>query len=289
MIILSKKYVKYFAVVFGAALFLWQFAFSGNGSGFLEVDFFDVGQGDAIFFEGPDGFQILVDGGPDSTVLEKLEKEMGYFDRRIDIVVATHPDKDHVGGLMDVLRYYNVGEVWIGALENYNFSQSEFLRVLEEKKITVKYVKTGNNFNLGGLEIFVFNPPPKERLKDNESSVVLKILYGDVSFLLTADITAGIEKTLIESEGNALGSDILKVAHHGSKTSTSEGFLKIVSPEIAVIQVGQGNSYGHPHQTVLERFKQFGIPFFRNDKNGDIEILSDGKNYTVNSVRNYNF
>ncbi|MEK7627507.1 MAG: ComEC/Rec2 family competence protein [Patescibacteria group bacterium] len=282
MIKLSRKYVKYYAVILGAAMFLWQFAFNGNGSGFLEADFFDVGQGDAIFFEGPDGFQVLVDGGPDSTVLEKLGKEMGYFDRYIDIVVATHPDKDHVGGLMDVLKYYNVGEVWIGALENYNFSQSEFLRVLEEKKILVKYVEVGDNFNLGGLKISVFNPSLKEKLKDNESSVVLKILYGGVSFLLTADITASVEKKLIESEGNALYSDILKAAHHGSKTSTSDDFLKTVSPEIAIIQVGQDNSYGHPHQSVLERFEKFGIPFFRTDKNGDIEIISDGKNYTVN-------
>ncbi|OWK26816.1 MAG: hypothetical protein US76_01780 [Parcubacteria group bacterium GW2011_GWA2_38_13b] len=282
MIILPRKYVKYCAIIFGVALFFWQLAFANNGSGFLEANFFDIGQGDAIFIEGPDGFQILIDGGPNSTVLEKLGKEMGYFDRYIDIVVATHPDKDHAGGLMDVLKYYNVGEVWIGVLENYYFSQSEFLRVLEEKKIFVRYVKTGDNFNFNGLNVFVFNPPPNEKLKDNESSVVLKILYGGVSFLLTADITAGVEKKLIESAGNALDSDILKTAHHGSKTSTSENFLKIVSPEIAVIQVGKDNSYGHPHQTVLERFELFGIPFFRNDQNGDIEIISDGKNYTVN-------
>ena len=283
MITLSRKYVKYCAIIFGAALFFWQLAFAGNGSGFLEANFFDIGQGDAIFIEGPDGFQILVDGGSDSTVLEKLGKEMGYFDRRIDIVVATHPDKDHVGGLMDVLEYYNVGEVWIGVLENYNFSQSEFLRVLEEKKISLRYVKTGDDFNFNGLEVFVFNPPPNEKLKDNESSVVLKVLYGGVSFLLTADITVGVEKKLIESARNALDSDILKAAHHGSKTSTSEEFLEAVSPEIAVIQVGKDNLYGHPHQSVLERFERLGIPFFRTDKNGDIEIISDGKNYTVNS------
>ena len=283
MITLSRKYVKYCAIIFGAALFFWQLAFAGNGSGFLEANFFDIGQGDAIFIEGPDGFQILVDGGPNSTILEKLGKEMGYFDRSIDIVVATHSDKDHAGGLMDVLKYYNVGEVWIGALENYYFSQSEFLRVLEEKKISLRYVKTGDDFNFNGLEVFVFNPPPNEKLKDNESSVVLKVLYGGVSFLLTADITVGVEKKLIESARNALDSDILKAAHHGSKTSTSEEFLEAVSPEIAVIQVGKDNLYGHPHQSVLERFERLGIPFFRTDKNGDIEIISDGKNYTVNS------
>ena len=286
MITLSIKNVKYSAIIFfSLALFFWQFASAGRGSGFLEVDFFDIGQGDAIFFEGPNGEQILIDGGPDSTILEKLGKEMGYFDRRVDIVVATHPDKDHVGGLMDVLKYYNVGEVWIGVLENYNFSQSEFLRVLEKRKIPVKYIKTGDNFNFGELKISVFNPSPKEKLKDNESSAVLKILYGGVSFLLTADITVNVEKKLIKSEKNALDSDILKVAHHGSKTSTSEDFLKSVSPEIAIIQVGQGNSYGHPHQSVLERFEKFGIPFFRTDENGDIEIISDGKNYTVNSEK----
>ena len=133
------------------------------------------------------------------------------------------------------------------------------------------------------MEVFVFNPPPNEKLKDNESSVVLKVLYGGVSFLLTADITVGVEKKLIESARNALDSDILKAAHHGSKTSTSEEFLEAVSPEIAVIQVGKDNLYGHPHQSVLERFERLGIPFFRTDKNGDIEIISDGKNYTVNS------
>lgn len=274
-----------------AVVFVWQITAARSGSGFLEVDFYDIGQGDAIFIEGPLGEQILIDGGPDSKILEKLGQELNYFDRYINVVVATHPDKDHINGLIDVLKYYDVGEVWISGAQKDTSFYNEFTRIIESKNIPVKTVVRGDVYSFNGFDIAILNPKLKEGVntKINNTSIVTKIIYNNISFLLTGDIEKEIERELIQiyrgsTLADSMDIDILKVAHHGSKSSSLEGFIKSASPELAIIQVGKDNPYHHPRPDIIKRFSGLGIPILRNDIIGDIEIMSDGNQYTIGST-----
>lgn len=266
-------------------IFAWQVATAGSGSGFLKVDFYDIGQGDAIFIEGPKGEQILVDGGPDSKILEKLGKELNYFDRYIDVVVATHPDKDHINGLIDVLKYYDIGEVWVSSARKDTSFYNEFMRIVENKNISVKNVVRGDNYSFDGFNILILNPKSQEDIntKINNTSIVTKIIYKNISFLLTGDLEKEGEQDILQfyRGSTSIDSDILKVAHHGSKSSSTEEFIKSTSPELAIIQVGKDNPYHHPHYNILERFDNLGIPVLRNDLVGNIKITSDGDWYAV--------
>lgn len=283
----KNNIVKYLGGFLIALFFIWQIVFAGFGSGFLEAHFFDVGQGDAIFIEGPGGFQILVDGGPGSQILEKLGQEMDYFDRHIDVVVATHPDKDHINGLIDVLKYYDVDEVWMIDVGKDTSTYQEFMRVLEASEAGIKMVKRGDKFIFNNLQIDVLNPPKEDvDFKNiNNSSIVMRIAYGDVSFLLTGDMEKPVEKKLLQYFGSPtseiLDVDILKVGHHGSGSSSSEKFIQVISPELAIIQVGEDNPYHHPSYKVIERLEDLGVATLRNDFHGDIEIVSDGNFYSV--------
>jgi competence protein ComEC len=279
----------------------------------LEVTFFDVGQGDAIFIETPERHQILIDGGPSSKILEKLGKEMPFYDRSIDLIILTHPDPDHLNGLVDVLKSYKVGLVGFNGAKGTNPAFSEFEKQIIERKIPVVILYNGKKIKIGsipaeggttsiepgsrtighpeqssgvGEELFfdILSPSVSfegKKVSDfNTSSIVAKLVYGQNEFIFTGDAPKSIEKTLVESNLD-LDSDILKVGHHGSKTSTTDVFLDKVSPDIAVISVGKDNQYGHPHLEVLERLEKYGIKILRTDQNGDIKIFSDGRNYTI--------
>jgi competence protein ComEC len=254
---------------------------------FLEVIFFDVGQGDAIFIVSPQGHQILIDAGPESTILEKLAKEMPFWDRSLDIIVLTHPEKDHLGGLIEVLKKYQVDYIfWTGVIRD-TFEWREWQKLIEfqkEKGAKVFIAQAGQKIMAGKIILNILYPLENlqgQILKDsNDSSIVAKLIYGQNSFLFTGDIYKSGEKKLIESRAD-INSDLLKVAHHGSKTSSAEEFIEKVSPEIAVIQVGKDNRYGHPHQEVLETLTKYGITILRTDQSGDIKIFSDGKKLIV--------
>ena len=269
-------------------MFAWPYVFKG---GALTVTFFDVGQGDAIFIETPQGHQMLIDGGPDNAVLEKLGSVMPFWDRDIDLVILTHPDKDHVAGLIDVLKQYKVEHIlWTGVQKNTKLFEKWKEALKEEDKEgarveiahapqKVVWSKSKSSFidilyPLESLE----GKNPKDT---NNTSLVSKLVFGKASFLLPGDISYKIEKSLL-TEGIDLRADILKVAHHGSKSSSARPFLAAASPELAVIEVGKENRYGHPYQEVLERFEELKIPILRTDQNGDIVIRSDGKSFWVN-------
>jgi len=245
----------------------------------LKVDFFDVGQGNAVFIEAPNKNQVLIDGGPGSQILNKLGSEMPFFDRNIDIVVLTHPDADHLNGLIDVLQKYDVGEVIDPCINDSTAAYQEWLRLIEEKKIKRLCAQAGQKIKLAENTEMDILYPLKSLVgmsfkNTNDSSIVAKLKNGENSIILTGDAEEKTEYQLINS-GTDVRAQILQVGHHGSKSSTSEEFLKAINPETAIIQVGLKNRYGHPHQQTLDRLKNIGAKIFRTDLDGDIGFLCD--------------
>jgi len=241
----------------------------------LKVDFFDIGQGAAVFIKAPNHSRVLIDGGPGSQILNKLGRAMPFFDREIDVVILTHPDSDHLNGLIDVLKKYQVEEVVDPCLAEPQANYQEFLRLIEEKGINHLCAQAGQRIKLADdvtLDIlFPFESLEGVSLKNtNDSSMVTKLSYGQNKILLTGDAEKKTEIQLINAQAD-LSAQILQVGHHGSKTSTSAEFIQAVRPQIAVIQVGKDNRYGHPHQEVLDRLKN--IKIFRTDLDGDINFL----------------
>ncbi len=245
----------------------------------LVVYFLDVGQGDAIFIETPDGVQALIDGGPDGTVVRELGKLMPFFDRTIDVVVATHPDKDHVGGLIDVLERFQVPLV-VSTENVSDTSASElFQEQMSNEGAEIVMARRGQRIALGAsttLEILYPESNPRD-MESNASSIVAKLTYGETSFMLTGDSPKRIEEYLVLVEGEYLKSDVLKVGHHGSRTSTSEMFLDEVQPDFAVVSSGRNNSYGHPHVEVTDLLFNTGVETLSTAELGTITFYSDGE------------
>jgi len=271
-------------------LCLFVFAFStysiaSQKDGLLKVYFLNIGQGDAIFIETPSGFQLLIDGGPGNKILSKLGEVMPFYDKNIDVVVASHPHADHIVGLIDVLNRYDVKNI-VEAKESYNSSEFKaWLEVVKNENANNIEAVAGKVIDLGdGATLTILHPfesVADDNPKNPHDDVVVAMLkYGELEIMLTGDMEAKVERRLI-LEGFDLDSDVLKVGHHGSKTSTSEEFLSAVSPEIAVIQVGAKNRYGHPAPEVLNRLGNFGIKYYRNDVDGDIKLVSDGVDYHI--------
>lgn len=277
---------KYMYGVLSALVFMnalaWPYVLAGQH---LRVTFFDVGQGDSIFIETPQGHQILIDGGPSRKVAEKIGKTLPFWDKSLDLAILTHADSDHITGLVDVFEAYEVqGVLWTGVENDTNiFAQWE--RAVEEEKSAVRLARGGEKlvWSKRPDEFLEIVSPNRDVLRNsreiNDTSIVALLRYGEHSFLLPGDITKIVEQELI-AQGIDIGADVLKVPHHGSKFSSSENFLAAVSPHVAVIQVGK-NSYGHPTQEVLERLAGFGIPVLRSDRNGDILITSDGTSLRI--------
>lgn len=285
---MKKKVVLFLiAILFLLNIFAWQKVFDLAKNNNLKVNFLDVGQGDTIFIETPQLHQILIDGGPGSAVLEKLQKFMPFYDRTIDVVILTHPDKDHMEGLLEVLKRYKIDYIlWTGIKRSGSLYQ-EWLSVLaksEKQKTKIITAKLGHEIKAGNVIIDTLHPfedliDKEFTNNDNDTGIVSRLIFGKNTFLFTADISSKAEEELI-SKGINLKSDVLKVAHHGSKYSSSNEFLENVMPKIAVISVGK-NSYGHPTPETLQRLENFGIHILRTDESGDIKIISDGNNLKI--------
>jgi len=288
MILKNKKLVW---VILGVLVCLnvvaWVVVWDLSQPRFLEVVFFDIGQGDSIFIETPERFQVLIDGGPDLTVLEKLGKEMPFYDRTINLIILTHPEHDHYFGLFGVLKRYEIKNIlWTGVVRETS-EWKEWDKLIEEEGAEIRIAEAGQKIifqedPLIFMEILhpFENLTGKETKYTNDTSIVAELVFEDVSFLFTGDISKKIEKKLVY-EYIDLNSDVLKVCHHGSKTSSAPEFLEAVSPEVAVIQVGKDNHYGHPRSITLANLKKFGIQVLRTDINGDIKIVSDGKDFKL--------
>ncbi|MDP3795368.1 MAG: ComEC/Rec2 family competence protein [bacterium] len=282
--------IRYRKALFLGGLFvltvsLWQIALYQPDPRELSVHFFDVGQGDSALIIGPNNTQILIDGGPSAAVLERVGSTLGFFDRSIDLVVLTHPDKDHLAGLIDILDRYTVAAVLTTAATRETTLFKVWEEKLQKEGARIIYGRAGMWAEISpGIGLVVLSPgealAAAKTDKTNNASLVLKLVYGETSFLFTGDIERPVEELLVH-QGINLDADVLKVPHHGSKTSSSQNFLNAVTPEIAVFSLGNNNSYGHPHSEVVERFALSGAAIYRTDLQGTITVVSDGENLTV--------
>jgi competence protein ComEC len=269
------------------AVLVWSVALT-QPDGKLHVSFLDVGQGDAILIQTPNGQDILIDGGPDPQKVNlELSERLPFWDRTIDLAVCTQPQADHVTGLVEVLQRYRVEQVLDPGVFYDSAIYQEWLRLIEDRGLKYDIARAGQEINLGnGAKLEVLNPP--EGLFEGTShdvdnnGVVLRLSWGNVSFLFTADIRAEAELELIMQRAN-LKATVLKIAHHGSATSTSQHFLAAVDPEVAVICVGQDNTFGHPSSDVLERLiDRLGEDnVYRTDQDGTIEFITNGERLWV--------
>lgn len=251
--------------------------------GTLKVSFLDVGQGDSTLIETPTGTQVLIDGGVDSRVLTELSHTLGFFDKDIDMIIATHPDGDHIGGLIDVLMRYDVRTIVMTENENDTPIAEAFQKMVTEEGAKVIYARKGQVYDLGSGEAgsttlsILFPDHDPTNLESNMSSIVARLSYGESSYLLTGDSPIEIEEYLVGQMGSALMSDVLKVGHHGSRTSTSENFITTVSPTYGIISAGKDNSYGHPHKEVVDRLTEHNVIQKNTADEGSIASETDGE------------
>ena len=275
----------------GAAVILLILAFvawRASPDGRLHVVFLDVGQGDAIFIQTPSGRQVLVDGGPSERVLlSQLGRQMPFWDHTLDVMVLTHPDADHITGLVPVLERYQVDAVIFREMEHESEIYEYWLQLLAAEGATVYQGQAGLSLTLDeGLEMVVLHPGVElvsgSAGNTNNNSVVTRLDYGQVSVLLPGDIEAEVERRMV-AVGAPLRSTVLKAAHHGSCSSTTQEFLEAVYPAVVVISVGADNDFGHPCADVLERLESW--PVYRTDERGVVEVISDGVQVWVETER----
>ncbi len=268
------------------------FSSSETATSTLRVIFFDVGQGDSALIITPQDKTILVDGGPDDKVLSKLGKYLPLNQRRIDYMILSHPHADHLDGLVSVLKRYDVGVVYYSGVPHTTYAFMEWLKLIKEKNIAMKIIDKPQILELDSKVKLDFLYPGKDLsgldLKGQEESkfvknnnlnnvsIIFKLIYGQTKFLFTGDAEMPVEKELLKNKANLLA-DVLKVAHHGSHSSTGDKFLQAIQPKMAVISSGLGNDFGHPHSRTLRRLERHGVKIFRTDEMGDIEMESDGK------------
>lgn len=265
------------ALLIGVTIFIWYLALSET-SHELTVAFLDIGQGDAIYIEGPNGNQVLVDGGADTKVLTRLGEVMPLGDRSIDVIVGTHPDKDHIGGLPDVLKRYDVSYVFEPGMANDTAAWDAFLQAIADEHAEHIIARRGMEIDLGqGVMLSILFPDKQVTgTETNAASIVARLAYRNVGVMLTGDAPQSVEDRLVMLDGGNLKSDILKAGHHGSKTSSAPQFLDAVRPTYGIISAGKGNSYGHPHQQVISALTERKVNILSTIDRGTITFTSDG-------------
>lgn len=264
------------------AIFVWFLPASSllaEQSPYLQVHFLDVGQGDSALIETPSGVQVLVDGGKDQSVLQRLGEVMSFADREIDMVIGTHPDKDHIGGLVDVLRNYEVGMILTTENKGETNTAELYNTLKTAEGAEIVYARRGQEFSLDASTTLriLFPDSDPTNMESNTSSIVFQLIYGDSVFMFTGDSPKNIEEYLVLVEGEYLKSDVLKLGHHGSRTSTSELFIDEVQPRWGIVSAGKDNSYGHPHVEVTDLLFNTRVEILETAKEGTITFLSDGK------------
>ena len=272
------KYKAYFILIIISlsALFFLPATSSNN---FLQVVFFDVGQGDASLIILPDGRKILIDGGPDNKILSGLGKYLNFFDRDVDLLILSHEHDDHLFGLMEVVKRYEVGEIFHSASACKNNLCQEFFE--SAKSEGIELIELNNNQKIIFAPNCVLNlyPPENPLAKNiNNRSIALRLDCFGAKIFLAGDGELAREGELL-SNGDELSATVFKASHHGSKTSNGEDFIKKINPSLIIISVGAENSFQHPSESTLARFRKLGIKYFRTDNNGNISLKFLGKTY----------
>jgi competence protein ComEC len=247
--------------------------------GTLYVSFIDVGQGDSIFLSYNDE-TMLIDAGEREygSVVSDYIRERGFS--QIDVVVATHPHSDHIGGMAEVIRNFDVGRVLMPDAQANTQVFENMLDAVGDKNIFAETPEPGDSFMFGDAEVTVLAPFEKSEDNLNNDSIVLKVTCGGKVFMLTGDAETVVEGQILHA-GFDVRAVVLKVGHHGSSSSTGDKFFQAVSPEIAVISLGADNSYGHPHREILSKLNDAGIDIYRTDLNGTVIISTDGVNLNI--------
>jgi competence protein ComEC len=249
----------------------------------LRVSVLDIGQGDSILIQGPTGAVVLIDGGPDQSVMRNLGTMLGPLNRSIDLLVETHPDADHITGLLYAMQNYSVRNFMTPGIPNttqiFTKIEKKAASLPEMKRITAR---RGMRIQLGGGAYADILHPDRDMSREtatNDGSITMHVVYGKTSFILTGDLPTQVEDWLVTLDGGdgELKTDVLKVGHHGSKFSTGSAWLAALNPEYAAISVGKKNRYGHPSPDALGRIEGQGATILRTDQVGTITFISDGK------------
>jgi competence protein ComEC len=262
---------------------LWTVVLHENRRGVLTFAVLDIGQGDSLFIESPTGTQVLVDGGPDKNLMKEISAVMPWYDRHIDMLVVTNPDLDHYSGFIPLMEKYSVDVVLEPGTTNKYVEYGVLEKEIADKKIPRILARRGQIIDLGGgayLQI-LFPDRDVSAMSSNDGSIVMKLVYGDTSVMLQGDSTAKIEHYLAGLDGANLKSTILKVGHHGSRTSSTEEYVADVAPQWAVMSSGLNNTYGHPHKETLDTFSKLKIPALDTCVMGDIIFHSNGKVFSL--------
>jgi len=254
-----------------------------------KVAVLDVGQGDAILLQSGTA-QALIDGGQGRVVLQRLAEEMPWFDRTIEVIMVTHPQRDHMEGLLHVLDTYAVSLVLLPEVPHSSQLQEAWLDELAARQIPYRFARGGQRLTLGEAELSILNPLSTLDARAataadiNNASIVVRATWPDLSFLLTGDAESRVERLLVETwAGGELKADILKVGHHGSKSSSSPEFLAAVQPQASIISAGLDNRFGHPHEDVLERLGS--KPIWRTDRDGTVTAVRVDEHWLIGEER----
>ncbi len=257
---------------------IWTAVWEQEQARTLRVSFLDVGQGDAIFIETPSGNQVLVDGGPGTEVLRKLPTVMPWYDRSIDLVIGTHADLDHIGGLIEVLSRYRIANALVPSTFGDTDAWRTYLQVLAKEGAQIHAAKRGERIELGDdvyLDV-LFPDRALPGIETNTGCVITQLVYGETAFMLPCDSPDEIENYLVLLDGANLKSNVLKAGHHGSKTSSAPLFVGMVDPEYVVFSRGCDNTYGHPSPQTVAIFERFNIPMLDTCEEGTITFVSNG-------------
>jgi beta-lactamase superfamily II metal-dependent hydrolase len=247
--------------------------------GEIIVSFIDVGQGDAILVRTAEN-AVLIDGGEHRHRQAVIDELRAAEISRLCYVVATHPHSDHIGALTTILRDFEIGTLLLPDVTNNSETFENFLEAIENHDIEIKIPIAGENILAGNIFMQIISPPSENFPGINDNSIVLRMVHGETAFLFTGDAESAAENFMLANYN--LRADVLKVSHHGSRTSTSDAFLDAVSPAIAVISVGANNRYSHPHTEVLARLSARGAKIYRTDEIGTVRLITDGERIYFN-------
>jgi competence protein ComEC len=274
----KHKKVALLGVLIFINIVIWLAVYDLEPKDHITVSFLNVGQGDAELIQSSNGNSILIDGGPNKIVLSRLSSVLPFFQRHIDILIETHPDKDHIGGFPDVLRRYKVKTFLEPGVESPNTVDDEVRSLIKEKNISHVFAQAGQVIDMGdGAELYIIFPNQDVSGWDtNDASIVSMLKYGNTCFLFTGDSPSRIEDYLVGIYGIQLKCDVLKAGHHGSKSSTDDNYLNNVLPSIAVISAGKNNPYNHPNPETIDRLIAHNVKVLSTIDLGTIQMFSDG-------------
>ncbi len=307
---IKKDYGKLIFIFILILISFYIFSFYANNKtgtkNNLIVTFFDVGQGDSALIQMPSGEKILIDAGPTQLIVSKLENEFSFFDKNLDYALLTHPDADHISGFYFVTQNFNIKNILENGDKNkdtqiYKNIEEQFKKKgLEDREIFVNCGDRINYENINKPKIFILHPRQDKLISNdsNENSIVALLIYGKYSFLFTGDADKVVEKNLFKEidicfsnedinliKQNLKNLTVLKVSHHGSKTASSEDFIKILKPVYSIVSVGEKNRYGHPNEETVHTLEKYSKNIFYTNKYGNITFITDGTNLEFNKEK----